>query len=165
MSNSKPWQGSLIREIIAGAIESHPDVVTLLRKAKVAAVKLSQLDAVHWIDAELDGYDCKYDDLPSYRKTHGILKVKNPYHGYVPLFCGNAKTEDLLTRAPMAGGIGSLQNLIAVGNPENQLIFNMSARQRNAIIELFKLEWEPILFLSRSQIEIVLNRVVSLILN
>ncbi|MDZ4089019.1 MAG: hypothetical protein U1E69_19680 [Tabrizicola sp.] len=156
---------SLILEIQQLAISSEVDVATLLRKAKAAAVKLGQDDAVVWIDRELDGYDCSYDELPSYRKTHGVLKVKNPYHGLIPVHVQDAETEHLITRAPTTMGVGTVQSLLRSEGGDKQLIYNMGNVHRTAIIELLDTALEPVLLLSRSQLKTILESVLSLILN
>jgi len=141
------------------------DIASLLRKAKVAAVKLSQSDAVTWIDSELDGYDCSYDDLPDYRRTHGTLRAKSPYNGLVPIFISDTKTEELVTRAPMTEGVGTLAKLLQGQLNGGTLHYNMAAFHRDAILSLMEVRMEPLLLLSHSQIENILSRVTSLVLN
>lgn len=155
-------KSSLILDIQTLAISPSVDAANLLRMAKVAAVKLSQTDAVTWIDAELDGYNCGFDDLPSYRQIHGTLKFKNPYHGLIPAYIKHKETEELLTRAPVAAGIGVVQSLCQSGDA---LHYNMGNTQRNIIIEMFEGGMEPILQISPSQLQIIIERVISLVLN
>ncbi len=161
---SKPSR-SLVLEIQQTAIEDNVDVASLLRKAKVAAVKLKQTGAISWIDKELDGYTCSFDELPDYRKTHGTLKARNPYHGLIPFIFNEPETDELLTRAPMLEGVGTLQKLLSGQEKGSLLRLNMSAVHRNAIIGLMEVKLEPVLLLSYSQIETILSRVTSLVLN
>ena len=91
------FEGGLILEIQAAAIAKDVNVSNLLRKAKVAAVKLNQRDLVAWIDAEIDGYQCSFNELPEYRKTRGTLKVQNPFSGLIPVIISDQKSEELLT--------------------------------------------------------------------
>jgi AbiTii len=156
---------SIILEIQEAAISTNVDVSGLLRKAKVAAVKLGEVDAVEWIDLELDGYDHKFDDLPKYRQAHGILKVKNPYQGLVQVHFENAEIEELLTRTPISDGVGVIQSLLRKNSPDSTLSYSMSNRHRTAITDLLNVDFEPILMMSKSQLTTILERVVSLVLN
>lgn len=153
---------SLIADIQETAIKPETDVASLLRKAKVAAVKLGRDDAIGWIDRELDGYDCKFEELPVYRKVHGTLKFFNPYHGLVPAHIKDKDTEEIITRAPISGGVKSIQELI---KGKGELRYSMSVAHRNIILELFKTEFEPVLTLSKSQLTTIIERVTSLVLN
>lgn len=163
---TEPGKRSLILDIQSAATEANPDVAALLRRAKLAAVKLDQLDAVTWIDAELDGYFCGFDELPDYRKTYGILKAKYPYHGLRPIFLQHEETNEILTRAPLTGGVGALQK-VANSNADslNAVYYDMAQAHRDAILKLFNVQVEPILLLSQTQFEGVLSRVISMVLN
>lgn len=156
---------SLILEIQQEAIAKDCNISSLLRKAKVAATKLKQKDAVLWITNELDGYTCDYDELPNYRRTHGVLKLKNPYHGLIPYIIQDERTEELLTRTPFTDGIGTLEKLL-VGQEKGQMLhYKMAPIARNFILESLEAPMEPILLVSYSQIETILNRVTSLVLD
>ncbi|UTS81065.1 AbiTii domain-containing protein [Phaeobacter piscinae] len=165
MFKTKDTDKSLVLEIQLAAMSNEVDVASLLRKAKVAAVKLKQADAVRWIDSELDGYDCGYDDLPDYRKTHGSLKAWNPYRGKIPFMVEDPHTEELITRAPMTDGVGTLQKLVVGAAKNGGLRYNMSTEHRNIVMVIMDIKLEPILTLSTSQLETVLSRVTSLVLN
>jgi AbiTii len=156
---------SIILEIQEAAISRSVDVSGLLRKAKVAAVKLGEDDAVEWIDLELDGYDKKFDDLPKYRQAHGILKVRNPYRDLVPVHFENAEIEELLTRTPISDGVGVIQSLLNKNSPNSTLSFSMSNHHRTMIANLLNVDFEPVLLMTKSQLTTILERVVSLVLN
>lgn len=156
---------SLILEIQAEAIRSKIDVASLLRKAKVAAVKLDQSDAVGWIDLELDGYGCKFDELPDYRRAHGVLKLNSPYRGLIPVNFNSAKTEEMFTRTPINDGVGSIQSLLSTSEDGGDLQYLMSSTHKNAILNSLQIKMEPVLLVSQGQMKSVLERVVSLVLN
>lgn len=158
-------QKSLVLEIQQAAMADEADVAHLLRKAKVAAVKLNQTDAIHWINNELNGYDCRYDDLPDYRKSHGVLKARNPYHGLIPILIKDSRTEELVTRTPFVDSIATLQNLVKGNTKKGGLHYNMSTKHRNFIMEKMEIPMEPILLISTSQIVTILNKVTSLVLD
>jgi hypothetical protein len=57
---------SLLREIQAAATESKVDIPTVLRKAKILAVRLRYPEFEAWVDRELNGYVGR-SSLPPYR--------------------------------------------------------------------------------------------------
>ena len=158
-------ENNLILEIQHDAIQGGVNVATLLRKAKVAAVKLVRPDAIDWIDAELDGYNCAFDELPVYRRLHGTLKAYNPYQGLVPIIYGDLETDELLTRSPVSDGVGSLQTLVEKRESGGHLSYSLSGYHRQVIMGTMEFQFEPKLIVSHSQIENILQQVVSLVLN
>lgn len=162
MSKGQP---SLILEIQAAAIESGTDVVVLLRKAKAAAIKLDQNDAVIWIDQELNGYPGGYDSLPDYRLAQGQLKARNPYHGLIPIFYRDQETEKLLSRAPIFDGMASIKKVLDNSSPGEVLQYNLPSGVRQAIIETMEISMEPVLVVSYGVLENIVSRVISLVLD
>jgi hypothetical protein len=66
----------LIVQIQETALDSKSSVTDALRKAKIACVKLGLTEFGNWVDLELNGYIGKnVDELPEYRKLHGIPKA------------------------------------------------------------------------------------------
>jgi hypothetical protein len=77
-----PNRTGIVLELQQDCLNNGIPASTILRKAKVIAVKLGLDDLRNWIDAELGGYTCKVDDLPDHRKGIGQPKFHNPYHGW-----------------------------------------------------------------------------------
>lgn len=75
---------SLIEQLQFGALDGTTPITDLLRKAKLAAVKLSTSDFATWVDLEMAGY-MGQPSVPSYRRIRGSLKFLNPYHGWCPI--------------------------------------------------------------------------------
>ena len=69
----------LVEQLQAQALDMSVGVSTLLRKVKVAAVKLKLADTVHWADAELNGYT---DPVPPYRMIVGRSMARDHYIGW-----------------------------------------------------------------------------------
>ena len=70
----------LVEEIQKAAIDSSVPVSTLLRRVKLAAVKL-KLDSVEgWVEAKSSGYQ-NGTPLPEYRKLGGSAMVETLYSG------------------------------------------------------------------------------------
>jgi hypothetical protein len=82
----------LVEQLQAEALDPTISVSVLLRKAKLAAVKLKLPDAIGWADAELNGYT---DNLPAYRVFRGAPKAHNPYVGWVPIMLATEAQEQL----------------------------------------------------------------------
>jgi hypothetical protein len=90
---------SLIEELQANAIDQSVALGELLRKAKLAAVKLSRADFADWIEAESNGYRGRRNgDVPEYRKVTTTLKWLNPYHGWQPT--GVTRTDVVASPSP-----------------------------------------------------------------
>jgi hypothetical protein len=82
---------TLLREIQAAATESKVDISTVLRKAKILAVRLHNPEFESWVDHELNGYGQlsgpdDYCRLPPYRvvpvEVHGHLANRAGLHWY-----------------------------------------------------------------------------------
>lgn len=75
---------SLIEQLQLGAVDGTAPITDLLRRAKLAAVKLKTQDFATWVDLEITGYTDQ-PAVPDYRLVRGILKFLNPYHGWQPI--------------------------------------------------------------------------------
>lgn len=72
----------LVEEIQALALDPTVKVTDLLRRVKLAAVKLKLQEAVEWVDLELKGYFGVEDkDVPRYRHFQGQLMEQSPHFG------------------------------------------------------------------------------------
>lgn len=76
---------SLIEHLQMGAVDGSSPITDLLRKAKLAAVKLKADEFAAWVDLELTGYE-NSEKVPDYRIVSGALKFHNPYRGWQPIF-------------------------------------------------------------------------------
>ncbi|MDH8276113.1 abortive phage resistance protein, partial [Klebsiella pneumoniae] len=71
-------------ELQALASDPNSDIVAVLMKAKMIAIKLDLQDLVEWIELELNGYP-NIASAPDYRSGQGILKAFNPVNGWIPV--------------------------------------------------------------------------------
>lgn len=76
--------GKIVIELRNDILNNNIDILSILRKAKLIAVKLDLSDFEKWINCELNGYK-NYEDIPSYRTIYGEIKAKNPINGYIPV--------------------------------------------------------------------------------
>lgn len=79
---------SPVLELQALASDPDTDIVALLMKAKMIAVKLGLEGVKGWIEHELNGYPT-IASAPEYRTGHGQLKAYNPFNGWIPVDLGN----------------------------------------------------------------------------
>jgi hypothetical protein len=109
---------SLIEQLQTGAVNSAIPITDLLRKAKLAAAKLQQVDFSTWIQRELEGYRGVSDEIPHYRLVGGDLKALNPWRGWVPI---GIRTEMPITNAiaEVASHAGNESGFIHIGIPDD----------------------------------------------
>lgn len=87
----------LVIELQKDIIENRLDVISILRKAKLVANKLSFYDFNEWINRELNGYE-NYEDIPEYRTVIGEFKAENPYYGLIPLMMPSSIAKQMNSR-------------------------------------------------------------------
>ena len=83
---------SIVLELQEEVLSPNCDIVTVLRKAHLIAVKLKLSDFDQWIQYELNGYPDK-KSCPEYRKVRGTLKYLNQYYGWCPIIIPNNEIE------------------------------------------------------------------------
>lgn len=103
--------GSLVLDLQQELLQADCDVLIALRKAHVIATKLKLSEFNEWIQNELNGYKCNYNELPGYRKVAGSLKAWNPYRGWIPCIISDKKVEELICTAPIYDGIAIIKEL------------------------------------------------------
>ena len=106
---------SLILQIQTEAIYNQSSVLELLNKALIIAKKLRLEKFEQWTELELDGYT-SYDDLPKYRFVEGVLKYKNPFHGWQPLLLDDEKINSIISKRPVNQPVSEIQSLIEQGD-------------------------------------------------
>jgi len=83
---------SPVIELQSLASDPESDIVAVLMKAKMIAVKLGLADLVEWIELELNGYP-NIASAPEYRSGQGILKALNPFNGWIPIDLGTSDSK------------------------------------------------------------------------
>lgn len=102
----------LVEEIQAQALDPNSQVTDLLRKVKVAAVKLRLEEAIDWVDKELGGYSGVEDvDLPPYRRGHGTLIQHTPFSRRA--IHGDTMMVAAMSQVFLRESLSSLENLAA----------------------------------------------------
>ncbi len=114
---------SIVLELQEEVLSPNCDIVTVLRKAHLIAVKLKLSDFDQWIQYELNGYPDK-ESCPEYRKVRGTLKYFNQYYGWYPIIIPNNEIEKLICERKMSNSISEIVSLS--DSPENNLIAELS---------------------------------------
>lgn len=100
---------SLIEQLQADALDQSVAVTTLLRKVKVAAVKLRLNDTIDWAGHELNGYR---SEVPDYRVVHGQCMGFDSYRGWT-VVGGNAEIVEALSKRAVGQSMSSLEEVIS----------------------------------------------------
>lgn len=106
----------LVEDIQTQALDATVKVSDLLRRVKLAAVKLKLDDASEWVDRELKGY-AEDDDVPAYRQTTGQLKAHSRFHGVIPVV-GDAEWLRSVCKNPVLESIAKVEVLAGDGTQE-----------------------------------------------
>lgn len=102
----------LVEQLQADSFDSGVPVSTLLGKVKVCAARLSLQDALAWVESELDGYTCHGDELPSYRRGHGITNAQDRFGRWVPMQFENPDLADQISKVYFREPVSSYEELL-----------------------------------------------------
>ena len=101
---------SIVEEIQWDAVNSGTSLSDLLRKARVVASKLNQLQPLEWVDAELNGYS---GEVPDYRVLTGQAKIRNPIRGWQPFLITDANIRAKICTRPVPDPVRELEHLLS----------------------------------------------------
>jgi len=152
---------SLVDELQQDAANPAVPVGSLLRKALIVASKLGLTDAPAWCKLELSGYRGQ-DDVPPYRILKGVLKAKNPYHGWIPAQSPTAELDATITRRFIVDSVAEIETLCRT---EGRLILGYDPEQQQTLRELFDITFEFACFIQHSQMQGILDAVRNLVLD
>lgn len=156
---------SFIEQLQAGATDNTFSVAELLRKAKIAAVKLDLNEFLEWIEKELNGYSST-DEVPSYRSVSGEVKGWNPYHGWQPVVFGNPETQKLLSERKVGQPVGGLQDLLEGKGGNGSYFMAFPAEIEKKLRDGFDIQPPNIkLHIDRSQVSGILDAVRNVVLD
>lgn len=117
---------SIVLDLQKEILSPNCNIVNVLQKAHLIAVKLKLSDFDQWIQYELNGYPDK-ESCPEYRKVRGTLKYFNQYYGWYPIIIPNNEIEKLICERKMANSISEIVSLS--DSPENNLIAEFSGEE------------------------------------
>lgn len=102
----------IISELQEAAIKEDADVVSLLRKAHLAARKLNLDDFDEWLLSELNGYGNK--DVPKYREVPIQIKGRT-YRGWIPALMPS-DDEGTFQKKPVVISVSEIRALAQSGD-------------------------------------------------
>ena len=114
------------------------DIVSVLRKAHLIAIKLGLTDFDKWIFCELNGYQNE-DTVPDYRKIRGLLKALNPYRGWIPAMIPDRKTEDDICIRNISN---SISEIIALCEQNNDIVTEFSSKGNTILNNAFGSDYQ-----------------------
>jgi hypothetical protein len=155
--------GSLVLELQRDALSPAISVLVLLRKALVVAKKLSIQEFQRWVEKELNGYPEK-SDLPQYRFMFGDLKVRNPYHGWIPVKVPS-QIHEFISKRPVHQPISEIEALVETLKDKNSSLITMPPALEELLREYDHIPFEIQIHIDVSQAKGVLEAVRDVVLN
>ena len=125
---------SIVIDLQDEILSSNCDIVQILRRAHVIAVKLGLKEFDQWISYELNGYPDQ-NACPDYRKIRGTLKAFNPYHGWIPAVITDGELETVICEKKISNSISEIITLCK--NPESRLVYEFPGDQVEHLDRLF----------------------------
>lgn len=101
----------LVLELQSDVLDARMRCSDLLRKALVVSKKLGVKEIQEWLSHELNGY-LQGAAIPDYREIRGSLKVRNPYHGWQPLYFQDTREAERFSTHKNGQPIGELESLV-----------------------------------------------------
>jgi AbiTii len=154
----------LIEQLQSDALDHDVPVSTLLGKVKVCAARLALADALAWVDAELNGYDCDGDDLPAYRRSQGITKAQDRYGRWVPMQFDDSNMARKISTIYFVEPVSSYEELLR--SDSNTFAVRVDEGLVNALGSAFGVDIVAMQnIFSRSAIASIIQRVRNLVLD
>lgn len=117
---------SIVLDLQKEILSPNCDIVNVLRKAHLIAVKLKLSDFDQWIQYELNGYPDEVS-CPEYRKVRGILKYLNQYYGWYPIIIPNNEIEKIVCERKISNSISEIASLS--DSSENDLLMKLTGEE------------------------------------
>ena len=154
---------SLVEELQRDALDSSVPVGDLLRKAYTVSKKLDLTEFEKWVSLEMNGYPDACE-LPDYRLVNGNLRANNTVLGkWIPCQFVSPEEQETFSTFRLAQATGELEEMIR-GVEQAPIIFDPSPSAKAALIETMEVPMEPGIFVDKSQIHAILDRVRNMIL-
>ncbi len=155
--------GSLVLDLQREVLKSNCDTLNALRKAHLIATKLKLKEFDSWVQNELNGYKCTYDDIPEYRDVRGIVKLHNPLRGWISAPFEDEKEENRLSHRKV---FQSISEIIAFSNGEKTplIYFPGSVSQDLSQRAGAPIVFEAALFITQASLNSIVEKVKNCLL-
>jgi len=148
---------TIVEQIQHDALDHQIPVSSLLRRVKLAAIKLGLGKVESWVEQELNGYTT---EVPKYRMVRGQPMAHNPHLGWQRI---GGDVEDL-SRVALGQSIASLEDIFLRYN--NSMHIRYNANITSVLDEQNEVEnGHYALHIDRSQIAAILDAVRNLVLD
>lgn len=127
----------LVEQLQNDALNPDVPVSTLLRKVKVAAVKLGLTDAISWVDSELNGFN---ETPPNYRTAQGSTVGWNPYHGWQPVHFQNGELGEMISKCELRESIASYEAILAQNSDQGMVRLELRTELVALLNQTFKFD-------------------------
>jgi AbiTii len=150
---------TIVERLQQAALSRDTPVNDLLRRVKFVATKLGLANVEEWVDHELNGYTSA---PPDYRRVHGTPIAVNPYRGPMPI----GGHVDGLSRRTIHEPVSSLEALLSSRERGGTLKIGYPDSVREKLDRSNDVRgWEYYLQVSPSELERILDRVRTLVLD
>lgn len=153
----------LVLQLQAECLNSGVTVSEILRKALVAARKLSLIEAEKWIEKELKGYKSG-DSPPAHRLLEGRITAWNPYHEWTPIVFQDQTEAEWLSKCFAGQPVGELEDLLRHRVENGVLEFPFDGETESKLMKGLSVRLKPTRHVSRSAVAGILEAVRHMIL-
>lgn len=127
---------SLVLDLQQDIISNSCDIINVLRKSHLIAVKLGLSEFDEWINYELNGYSYA-SKCPEYRKIHCVLRWFNPYSGWADTSISDTQFENTITEKKITQSLSEIQTLIT--KSENGIIIHCNGYETELFNKMFNM--------------------------
>lgn len=156
---------SIVLELQQELLQRDCDVIQVLRKAHLYALKHNLQEFDMWIQYELNGYSGHMEAIPSYRKVTGNVKAKNVFGIWAPVIKENGVLDKELSTRPLHHDLPALVELYEKSG-EHEIFFSYPEEKIKATIDesIMGYPMDMALFIQSSQIKSIIESVKNTLL-
>ncbi|MFL0194176.1 hypothetical protein ACJDU8_01020 [Clostridium sp. WILCCON 0269] len=156
-------KNSIVLELQKEAYNDKSSISTLIRKSYVVAKKLQICEFEKWLNSEMNGYNCRDEEIPDYRQITCELKAFNPFRGWIPTIMDNTQIAELINIQKIRDPITNLENLSKAHS--QYITLRINNERRKLLSDWFGFDTKYELFISRTQLESIIESVRNIVLN
>lgn len=156
--------GSIVKELQQEWLDPQVKTSDLLRKALFVAKKLEAKDFEAWCSKELQGYDAE-SVPPDYRMVAGEFVAWNPYMGWVPVYCKDAKTAQVMSKRGCGQSIPELESLADRSKDSDAFHISLPKAVEIDVLRSIDPLTRPRLHVSHSALIKIINSVRTILFN
>lgn len=156
--------GSIVKDLQQDWLNPQVKTSDLLRKALYVAKKLEVKEFEMWCSKELQGYTGE-GVTPEYRMLTGEFVALNPYMGWVPVYCSDAKTAERMSKRGCGQSIPELESLVERSKDSDSFYSSYPKKTELDLLKSIDPLIKPRLRLSHSELIKIINSVRTILFN